>query len=98
MPTFLVAPAIESGELVPLLVDYEMPEAGLYLVRPPGSHVPAKVRALTDLLVERFGGEPWWDRCMMHRRSAERLSAAPAESPRERDEAADVDLLGAGGG
>jgi DNA-binding transcriptional LysR family regulator len=98
MPTFLVAPAIESGALVPLLVDYAMPEAGLYLVRPPGAHVPAKVRALTDLLLERFGGEPWWDACMMHRRAADRLSARPGESPREGDEAGHVDLLGARGG
>lgn len=97
LPTFLVAPALERGDLLPLLMGYEMPEAGLYLVRPPGAHVPAKVRVLTDLVVERFGGEPWWDKCMMHQRTA-RLSAGPAERPRERDEAGDVDLLGAGGG
>ncbi len=98
MPTFLVAPAIESGELVPLLVDYPMPEAGLYLVRPPGAHVPAKVRALTEALVERFGGEPWWDACMMHRRAAEGLSGKVGERPGETNEAADIDLLGARGG
>jgi hypothetical protein len=28
--------------------------------------VPGKVRILIDTLVERFGGEPYWDRCLMH--------------------------------
>ena len=46
-------PAIESGALVPLLPNYPLTEAGLFLVRPPGSPVPGKVRALTDLLLER---------------------------------------------
>ena len=32
--------------------------------------MPGKVRVLIDLLVERFGGVPFWDRCLM--REAER--------------------------
>lgn len=98
LPTFLLAPALERGELVPLLMDYEMPEAGIYLVRPPGAHVPGKVRALTEILVERFGGQPWWDKCMMHERPGEPLAGVPLEHPGEADEAGDVDLLGARGG
>jgi DNA-binding transcriptional LysR family regulator len=70
MPTFLVSSALESGALEPLLGEYELPEAGLYVVRPPGTHVPGKVRALTDLLVERFGGEPYWDQCQMRMHAA----------------------------
>jgi hypothetical protein len=50
---------------VPLLTDYPMPEAGMYLVRPPGAQVPGKVRVLTDALVERFGNNPNWDSCHM---------------------------------
>jgi len=64
-PSFLAADAIESGALVPLLLDYPMPEYGIYVVRPPGSYVPGKVRVLIDLLVDRFGGTPEWDRCLM---------------------------------
>jgi DNA-binding transcriptional LysR family regulator len=64
-PSFLAADAIESGALVPLLLDYPMPEYGIYVVRPPGSYVPGKVRVLTDMLVDRFGGTPEWDRCLM---------------------------------
>ena len=65
LPTFLVSPCIESGALVALLPSYPLTEAGLFLVRPPGSPIPGKVRALTDLLLERFGGEPYWDACRM---------------------------------
>jgi DNA-binding transcriptional LysR family regulator len=57
LPDFLIEEQIASGALVTLLPDYPMPEAGLYVVRPPGDHPPRKVRVLTDLLVERFGSE-----------------------------------------
>jgi DNA-binding transcriptional LysR family regulator len=65
LPTFLASDAIHAGELVPLLTDYPMPEYGIYVVRPPGAHLPGKVRVLIDLLVERFEGEPRWDPCQM---------------------------------
>lgn len=68
MPTFIVSDAIESGRLEVLLPDYSMGEAGIYVVRPPGSYVPGKVRVLIDTLVDRFGREPVWDRCLMHER------------------------------
>jgi DNA-binding transcriptional LysR family regulator len=32
------------------------PQAGIYVVRPPGEFAPRKVRALIDILIERFGG------------------------------------------
>ena len=54
-PDFLAAPHLQAGELVEVLPDYPAPEGGLYVVRPPGEHVPRKIRVLTDLLVERFG-------------------------------------------
>lgn len=78
LPTFLVSDAIESGALEVLLAGCEAPEAGLYLVRPPGAHVPGKVRALSDLLVERFGGEPYWDNCQMKSRQAAAAQAVGA--------------------
>ncbi len=72
LPTFLAGAAIERGALEPLLLEYPLPEGGLYVVRPPGAQVPGKLRALIDLLVERFGGEPYWDACQMRaRRDAE---------------------------
>jgi DNA-binding transcriptional LysR family regulator len=66
-PSFLVSDAIESGALEPLLLSYPRPEYGIHVVRPPGSHVPGKVRVLIDTLVERFGGTPEWDRCLAAR-------------------------------
>ena len=63
MPAFLAGPALERGELVTLLDDYEIPPAGMYVVRPPPAEpVPMKVKVLTDIMVERFGS-PGWDAC-----------------------------------
>ncbi|MBI1407174.1 MAG: LysR family transcriptional regulator [Caulobacter sp.] len=67
LPTFLVSDAVSDGRLEPLFPDQPLGEAGLYLVRPPGP-APAKVRILTDLMIERFGGEPYWDACALRRR------------------------------
>ena len=68
MPAFLAGPAMGRGEIVTLLDDYEMPEAGLYMVRPPPAEpMPMKMKVLTDIMVERFGGADW-DGC---RRAAE---------------------------
>jgi DNA-binding transcriptional LysR family regulator len=66
IPSFLVADAVESSSLVPLLHAHAAAEFGIFVVRPPGAHVPAKVRVLVDALVARFGGEPDWDRCLMN--------------------------------
>ena len=62
MPAFLAGPALERGELVTLLDDYEIPPAGMYVVRPPAEPVPMKVKVLTEIMVERFGS-PGWDGC-----------------------------------
>ena len=60
MPAFLAGPAIERGEIVTLLEDYEIPEAGLYIVRPPPAEpMPMKIKALTDIMVEKFGSDDW---------------------------------------
>jgi DNA-binding transcriptional LysR family regulator len=56
LPDFLIDAHIASGALEPVLVDYPPSEIGLYVVRPPGEFAPRKVRALIDILVERFGG------------------------------------------
>jgi DNA-binding transcriptional LysR family regulator len=65
LPNFMASEAIQSGKLVHVLREYPMPEQGFFVVRPPGAYVPGKVRVLIDLLVERFGGEPYWDACQM---------------------------------
>lgn len=55
VPDSLIEAHIASGALVPVLVDYPPPEAGLYVLRPPGEFPPRKVRALIEILIERFG-------------------------------------------
>jgi DNA-binding transcriptional LysR family regulator len=55
LPDFLTEAALASGALVPVMTRYPIPEAGLFLVRPPGRHPQRKVRVFTDLLVEHFG-------------------------------------------
>jgi len=55
-PSFMVAEAIERGDLVPLLESFQLPAGGVHVVRPPGPYLPAKVRVLIDLLVARLGG------------------------------------------
>jgi DNA-binding transcriptional LysR family regulator len=56
LPDFLTEAALASGALVSVMTRYPLPEAGIFLVRPPGRHPPRKVRVFTDLLVEHFGG------------------------------------------
>jgi DNA-binding transcriptional LysR family regulator len=55
LPEFLAAEHLSSGKLVRLLPQHPIPEAGLYIVRPPGDHPPRRVRVLTDYLLEKFG-------------------------------------------
>lgn len=74
-PTFMLADAIENGTVEPVLPDFPAPELGIYVIRPPGANVPGKVRVLIDILVEHFGGEPHWDRCLI---PAAGKSAAPS--------------------
>ena len=70
LPSFIAAPSFQDGTLEPLLRDYPLEEAGLYAVMPPGRATTARVRALVDFLVERFGPEPDWDPCWTAGRDA----------------------------
>lgn len=54
LPGWLTAGDISGGALARVLPDYEGPERGLYVVRPPGPAAPGKVRALIDFLAARF--------------------------------------------
>jgi DNA-binding transcriptional LysR family regulator len=63
LPTFIASPGIASGALEPVLTDYDPGDAALHAVMPPGRATTARVRALVDFLVDRFGPEPSWDPC-----------------------------------
>ena len=55
LPDFLTDHYISSGALVSVMTRFPVPEAGLFVVRPPGAHPARKVRILTELLIEHFG-------------------------------------------
>ena len=66
MPSFIASESIQSGELEVILRDFPLKEVALWAVMPPGRASTARVRALVDFLVQRFGPEPDWDPCWMH--------------------------------
>lgn len=55
LPNFITDPFVASGALVPVLTQHPVPQAGLYVVRPPGAFPPHKVQALIDPMVRAFG-------------------------------------------
>ena len=54
LPDFLIDAHVDSGALIPVLSNYPLPEAGMFVVRPPGDFPTRKVKVLTDILVEYF--------------------------------------------
>ncbi|MDP9563310.1 MULTISPECIES: LysR family transcriptional regulator [Rhizobium/Agrobacterium group] len=57
LPVVIAESYVAAGTLVPIMLDYGLPEIGVYIVRPPGSHVSRKVRVLIDFFVQRFAAE-----------------------------------------
>jgi DNA-binding transcriptional LysR family regulator len=55
LPDFLIEEHLASGVLIAVMTRYPPPEAGIYVVRPPGQHPARKIRVLTELLIEHFG-------------------------------------------
>jgi len=66
LATYLVAPDIHAGRLVPLLVDYAHEKNALYVVYPHRRHLSSKVRAFVDFLVEAFTPVPPWEKDAPH--------------------------------
>ncbi|MDP9836072.1 DNA-binding transcriptional LysR family regulator [Neorhizobium huautlense] len=54
VPDFIVAPHIQSGELVTLFDDYIVKDRGIYAVYPHRRYLPAKVRSFVDFLTAWF--------------------------------------------
>lgn len=70
LPSFIAAPAFERRAVEVVLADFPVEEGALHAVMPPGRATTARVRALVDFLVARFGPEPSWDPCWSARREA----------------------------
>ncbi|MES2898933.1 MAG: LysR family transcriptional regulator [Pseudomonadota bacterium] len=58
LPDMLTQEYVNSGALVRVMTAYPVPQAGAYVVRPPGQHPARKIRLLTDLLIEHFDTMP----------------------------------------
>lgn len=61
LPTFIAHQALATGELVPILRDWQAPPATLFAVYASRRHLPERVRLLIEFLAERFGDHPYWD-------------------------------------
>jgi DNA-binding transcriptional LysR family regulator len=60
-PTFIAGKSIASGDLVPVLSDYEWPVTPAYAVYPPPRHLSYRVREFIDYLAGYFSGQLPWD-------------------------------------
>ena len=60
-PSFIVASAIEAGQLQAILTDYPMPELGIFALLPSNRYIPHRVRLLVDYLAERLGSQSYWE-------------------------------------
>lgn len=60
LPTYLVAPLIRSGRLMPLLPDHRPASMGIHAVYASRKHMPVALRALLDFLVEWFADTKDW--------------------------------------
>lgn len=58
-PEFLCWRELAEGRLVALLPEWVSPPLGLYLVTPPGTLRPLRVRLLMDFLADRLATPPW---------------------------------------
>ncbi len=60
LPDLMVGPAIRSGDLVPLLTDYQVREnRPVWAVCPSGRQSAPRVQAMIGFLTERFSESPW---------------------------------------
>lgn len=62
LPTFIIGKDLQAGRLQDALAEYIPVERHVYAIYLPTRHLPAKVRAFIDYLLERFGPHPYWDR------------------------------------
>jgi len=54
LPDFIAGDELRSGKLVQILTDWSLPQAHLHLLSPPSRLRPARVRALSDYLVDNL--------------------------------------------
>lgn len=65
LPTFVAGPNIASGELVPQLQAFQIPNMTVYAVYPENRYLSAGVRVFIDAMEAAFGDTPQWDDWML---------------------------------
>ncbi|TLU61023.1 LysR family transcriptional regulator [Thalassotalea litorea] len=61
--TWIAYQALENGELVQVLKDYQLTsDTDIWAVYPSARLLAPKVRAFIDFFAERFGDKPYWDK------------------------------------
>lgn len=63
LPTFITYQTVASGELVPILQQYQLPTLNAYAVYPKNRFLSQRCRYFIDFIAERFGDNPYWDEC-----------------------------------
>ena len=61
VPTFIAYKRLATGELVPILQQYQLPILKAYAVYPKNRFLSQRCRYLIDLIAEQFGDHPYWD-------------------------------------
>jgi DNA-binding transcriptional LysR family regulator len=74
LPTFIVHDAVRSGALSIVLAKHMRPPIAMYAVHPSTRHQSARARAFIDFLVDKFRGDPPWDRGLFSDGTADELS------------------------
>ncbi|MEY4562653.1 MAG: hypothetical protein RLZZ618_1930 [Pseudomonadota bacterium] len=82
VPTHFARPFVESGELIPVLPEWELPGVPAWLVFPSRRLMPARTRVFIDALTDEFSPT----RCALHKEElrVEREAHVAAAAHRER--------------
>ncbi|MFM2483594.1 LysR family transcriptional regulator [Celerinatantimonas yamalensis] len=64
LPTFICWQAVLTGQLQPLLTDYQMSHLNAWLVYPNTRYQSRRLRVFMDFLSERFEKNPYWDQSL----------------------------------
>jgi len=61
LPSFICYQAIQAGQLVPLMNNYQLATMHAYAVYPQTRFLSERCRSLIDFIAQRFGDTPYWD-------------------------------------
>jgi DNA-binding transcriptional LysR family regulator len=62
VPSFIAGQALRAGNLRRVLKPFEPEPYAVYAIYPHSRYLAAKVRKLVDFLIERYRGQPHWDK------------------------------------